>query len=467
MTEPEPSLNGDTIDMYYIVQRPSRTELWHLHMINGGNYELVPTYPSGNTSNQRLYLTCSNSQATGRVETFDVSTGSFIVAFDIHNVIELNSINSMYNIPWRRGYFPRTTGIYSDSDFIQGYWIIPDNLNVASVSYPADLNVEPFVKWSSYPPAHNTYHSHLSEPVEDKYNRYFIIDDSLYWVSMRVNGAYVLKSDIKTELEVESYVADGQALGTLTTSSGLNQLIALGTETTYKDMAVYPVSFNSESFFDDKIVYLALYYTGEQTQLRLNLDQLAFVKAVSADKLYLEADIYVSSFNLEDGSYKSSRYYQFADFIAQHKIINIEMPNKISDFRCYGIDFLNVNASPVNLSDVLWQYDIEFAGWRDRMEQQLKAIYQALSGETVEIETYTQPSWNEDLSKAEPNTKVSDKELLSVFDSGFKDVKPSPEAQLSITSWVDMFSIPKLIAACCFALAMGTIILTLGKKKSD
>ena len=324
-----------------------------------------------------------------------------------------------------------------------------------------------FIVFSQKPPEHNIYHSHLSEPVADKYNRYFILDDKLYWVSLRVNGAYVLVNDVLTESEVESYTSTGEYVGAVQTGTGNSSLIALGSQITYKDLEVYPVKLKSEQYFDNDLLYLSIYYTNNGSDLRLNLDKLALIKALSVDRLYIETELYYSVFNLESGEYVESFYQDYDGYVSSNVSLNANLPAEISDIKCYGISFLNVDNKPVNLSDIYWQYDMEFVEWRDRMEIMLEKIYQALSGETVETETYTQPSWNEDLSQAEPHTRISQEEIQSVFDDGFDDVKPSPEDQLYITSWVDMFSVPKLIAACCFALAMGTIILTLGKKKSD
>lgn len=412
-----------------------------------------------------FFTSQNNSNTVVSCSVYDGVSGSLIAQKDICGVKGVYQ-GYMYNIG-APAYFPNSTFDHStdpNPTFDNpSFFKIPDGMVVKRY----DQNVEPYIIFSQRPPEHNIYHSHLSEPVADKYNRYFLLDDKLYWISLRVNGAYVLVNDVLTESEVESYTTTGEYMGAVQSGTGNSSLITLGNQTTYKDLEVYPVKFKSEQYFDNDLIYLSIYYTNNGTDLRLNLDKLALVKALSVDRLYIETELYYSVFNLESGDYVESFYQDYDGYVSSNVSLNANLPDEISDIKCYGISFLNVDNRPVNLSDVYWQYDMEFVEWRDRMERMIEKIYQALSGETVETETYTQPSWNEDLSQAEPTTRISQQEIQSVFDAGFDDVKPSPDDQLYITSWVDMFSVPKLIAACCFALAMGTIILTLGKKKSD
>lgn len=471
MPEPVPTLNGDTIDIYYVVEYngvvvnfPSGVYLCHLHVDNGGNYVFVPTFPSGNNSNQRLYLTASNSNFSSYVDIYNVSDGNLIYHYENLGFNGVNTVSGYYNVKWSNNYFPRTTGIYSDNDFVKGYWILPDNLQIANVTYPQNLNTEPFVQWSKYPPKHNIYHSHLSEPVADEFNRYFIINDKLYWLSFRLQGVYVLTEDIKTETEVESYIAEGDILGTIQNPE--SELVLLGSEITYKDMEVYPVFSKYETLFDSKLVYPALYYNGSTTELRLNLDQYGLVKAIGSDHLFLDAQVYLSCFSVEDGSYISSRFYSVNQNVSQHLIIDNTIENP-DDIKCYGIDFLNVNATPVNLSDVQWNYDIEFAQWRDNVLSMLENIYKVLGGEELTTESFSDPEWGNELQHAEPTTRVSQQEMGSVFNNAFQVASPDPELKSTMQHWVNLFSNYKLIAASIFALTMGTIILTIGKKKSD
>lgn len=464
LSEPVTMMSGGDIVIYYVRKMTDgNIFLDKLSVENGGTYLFIPAL--GNNPRQ-LYLACSNQNFVSSVETFDVKTGNFIGSgsFGYNGT---DSQSGYYLIRWRNGYYPSQVGAYSPPDFEYGFWILPDGLTIREVNFPVleTLNVNPFVQWSQYPPEHNIYHSHLSEPVADEFNRYFIINNKLYWLSFRLQGVYVLKQDIKTDSEVHSYTIDSDIIGTI--QSPESQLVLLGSQTTYNDFEVYPITSDFEALFDSKLIYPALYYNGSSTELRLNLDQYGLMKAISSDHLFLDGQIYLSSFNLEDGTYISSKFFSLEQNILQHVIIDNSLENP-EDIKCYGIDFLNVNATPVNLSDVLWEYDIEFAQWRSDIRSLLQSIFNTLSEAQSMPDAPTTSNWQEDLSSAEPRLQVSPAEVESAYNVVGNDINQElGDSASTLHEWVDIFSVNKLIRLVIFALTVGTAILLLGKKKSE
>lgn len=502
LVEPEPTLSGGFIEIFYVASRPYGTFLYKLHFESSGTFELVPTFPSGNSSNQRLYLTASVNSGSGYVDTYDLLTGSLIEHFVVP-FGDINSVNGYYNLNWRYGYFPRTTGIYDINDFNYGYWIVPDNLRIANVSYPESLNVTPFVNWSLKPPEHNQYHSHLSEPVADEYNSYFICNDRLYWLSYRANGLYSFKNSVELSSsqysETLSYASDGSGTyagyqngfsepvssqygyvsgvlgdGTVLTGtvfpldfgqidfSGINAgnlRVSSSGQYFYNDIEVYPINYSSQLInrFYDICIYLT-----DDSGFKVWL----YPRSDLGQQLVLSANLFCSVFNLADGSYISSSYSSYSGSY-NHAGFEFPLDEKIQDVKCYGCAFYNVNNVAVNLSDVLWNYDLEFAEWRNEVSQYLNMIYYALVGGDDVPEGESYPNYGSDLNEAE---------------SGFSDIKPADvklelngalgdgkydSASSQVKDWIDLFSIPKIIGVCVLALALGTVTLTLGKKKSD
>ena len=211
MTEPIPSYNYSqgiyTYHFAWITYREGDTtqDGYNVHIVDMMSLSPVEWFTSP-------YWFKSSNSFSYHIDRFDID-GNLLGSGDYTAVF--NSYQNYYQGNLR----------YNLNNGSGWYFIAPEELNCYSES-------EPFVTFSVLPPEHNRYHSHLSEPVSDKYNRYFIIDDKLYWVSFRINGAYVLTSDIMTEQEVESYTSNGEYLGARSTSitprysiSGLHSII--------------------------------------------------------------------------------------------------------------------------------------------------------------------------------------------------------------------------------------------------
>lgn len=385
---------------------------------------------------------------------YNVSTGNIISSGPFANHTSGSNPITMYVAG---GNFPRNTAV-------SGYLITPSEVDV--FNNVNKFMATPFVHWSSKPPKHNIYHSHLSEPISDDINRYFIVDDKLYWLSYRLQGAYALVNDVENTSNVESYTSEGEYIG-IVQQSNLNGLLSFGSQTTVDDYEVFPIKIEDNRVFNDSLLYPALYYTSSGLSLNLIIDDIGIAVAIGVNKLYVDYTIYLSSFNLEDGTYISSKYYSGANLITSNFVVESSVTESLSDIKCYGIAFQNIDNLPCNLSDIQFGYDLEFVQWRETMLNMLTQIYNALSGQEVTTASYTQPSWSNELKEAEPSTRVSADEVNSVLGQSFDSVDPDLELKSKMQEWVNLFSIPKLITACVFALAMGTIILTVGKKKSD
>lgn len=474
MVEPVPEMSGGNITIYYIVQYngvsvyPAGTYLFKLSVFNGGNYVFVPTFPTGNSSNQRLYLTCSSSSPVVNVDIWNVSSGVLFESYSDLGIEGVNSISGLYNIRWRSGYFPRTTGIYSSDDFVGGYWILPENLEVADVNYPVRLNLQPFVTWSSYPPVHNQYHSHLSEPVADEFNRYFIIDNKLYWLSLRYQGLYILKDSIVTENSVESYSGDLVYGGSIISSGNINQVLVGQGSVLIQDREYYPVSISELNSFSSAFLYPVIYTSSSSVDIRLQLDVSGNAISFSGSDIYAEYHVFLSSFNLEDGSYIDSRFYAAEGDLSGSLTLVPDFVDNFNDIKCYGIMFYNSDNRQVNLSDVLWEYDVEFAQWRDDVRYILKDIYDYLSEIQSMPDAPTTAQWGNELDHAEPKPQVSPAEVQSIYNVAGNDLNQQlGDSAATLHEWVDIFSIPKLITLVAFSLTIGTAILILGKKKSE
>lgn len=448
---------GDHLEasVFYVVSRPGGiNELYQLVASYplGTTVKFCFTFPSGNTSNQRVRLWSDVSPLSlGQYTIWDIETGSLLEV----NQSFINSEAGGYTLSFRGGYFPRTTGIYDPvNDFNYGYPIYPSNMQVYVGTYPEVLNVTPFVTWSLKPPDHNIYHSHLSEPEWDKYNRYFVLDDKLYWISIRLNGFYLKESDIEGSTGYYQYEALAPAQGGY--DNGVVGVLA-------QYSGYIPVNLSSSVFFDDLPFTLCLVADTEQWAIRIQSNPL-----FSDIQTKVDYDLFVSEFNLEDGSYISSSFtHETHDLLntAQYALFESGV---FSSVHCYGIDFYNFRNLPINLSDVDWEYDLEFVQWRDSMLSTLNQIYSLLSGDDQSVpEPGSYPDFGGSLNEAESGYSDITPENVAFELQGALGAGSYDSAASQVRDWINLFSIPKIISVCVLALALGTVTLTLGKKKSD
>lgn len=430
-------------------------------------------------------------------------TGSYVTYNAISGYLDhTGEVSSSYN-PYRGYYQTRFSNVAANNQ--GGYY----------VSFPVEMGVEfdtsklspPFITWSVKPVEHNIYHSSLSEPVADEYNSYFIANDRLIWLSYRFNGLYSYSSNI--ELASEIYSGSGSYSGTDSGQyagqmNGLTESVSFpdgdvagvssGDNTpgafvghysgfdfgqidfsgvgngiirtsgngnfTYNNKVVYPVAYDRTEFNHMFSVYCVM-----DTQ-----NTLRFVLAPNTNQLQgLIADVsfYVSEFQLEDGTYLNSNYQYFANDI-QSLFYTYNSEDDIGDVKAYGIAFLNGNNFPVNLSDVIWGYDLEFVEWRENMLSRLDSIYQVLSEAQSMPEAPTTAQWGNELDHAEPKPQVSPAEVQSIYNVAGNDLNQQlGDSAATLHQWVDIFSVPKLITLVAFSLTIGTAILILGKKKSE
>lgn len=434
--------------------------------------------------------------------TFLFSDSTFSYTSDIFDVNTGNLINSSSGSAQFNSYQNRYQRYFQSSDeHVSGlYFIVPSEV---TVTYTAKV-VEPFVTWSLQPQEHNTYHSELSEPVADEYNSYFICNDRLYWLSYRANGLYSFTSnfELNSQLYSESvsmqssgqgtyvgqqngyteqvtgftpYFTGSTGDGTIVTGTltppdfgqidfvGVNQgqlRVNSNGQMTYNDLEVYPVSVTSQ--FLNRLFDIIVYLT-DDAGFKIWL----VPRSDLGQNLVLDASLYCSCFDLTNGDYISS---SFSSYTGNYQYAGFDYPleDNIASVRCYGCAFYNVNNIPVNLSDVFWQYDLEFKEWRDNMLQKLTQIYNLLNNSDSIPETTTSSFGSSveglsDPSYSEVTPEQVGNELNNAWDQNPDIVTNSG----FVKGWISEFSIPKIIALCILALASGTVILTLGKNKAD
>lgn len=456
------------------------------------------------------YLTSATLTGTNDIEIFEDGTWSksnnpYTVEYKVWNaetgvlIAQLGQTNANYN-SYRNYYQTRFSSVAPNFGNVDGYYnVLPEgmidssNQNNANYTYSNE-----FINFAPVPADIMQYRSPLSEPVADEHNSYFIVNEFLYWVSYRINTIYELQNSI--EGSTESYTGSGSLseenslvyhedatvqwqneLAPINSPNSFYGQIANNNNDTFSGIlrdlhsSSYGlgVSLGDGSFSYNGQIYVPASVSSSVysepyelciTTLSNKSLSIDFLRHSSLNSdILIDADVYLSIFKIEDGSYVKSEIKSVQG--AYNKIgwtSTFNTDYTIDSVRMYGPAFVNTAEIPVNLSSVLWEYDIEFAQWRADMLSLIQSINNALNETPTDVEeptSYSDP-YNELNSQIENISQVSLDSINSAF-----DVVPASSG--SVAQWVSWFEVPKLIAVCVFALAAGTVILTLGKKKSD
>lgn len=482
----------------------------YYHQDNVTIYNVV-YYDSGSVNNspyrynQLKLIGSSNLQTYKYNNSWTTSSEPFSFEWALYDAIDGRLLQSNSGNSVLSGSNYQVFTYNSSVVWVSGWYLLaPENVSAGN---PTSNYSEPFITWSVKPAEHNIYHSSLSEPVADEYNSYFIANDHLIWLSYRFNGLYSYSSNI--ELASEIYSGSGSYSGTDSGQyagqmNGLTESVSFpdgdvagvssGDNTTGAFVGQYSgfdfgqidfsgvangiirTSSNGDITFNNKVVYPVAYDRTEFNHMFSvycvmdTQNTLRFVLAPNTNQLQgLIADVsfYVSEFQLEDGTYLNSNYQYFANDI-QSLFYTYNSDDDIGDVKAYGIAFLNGNNFPVNLSDVIWGYDLEFVEWRENMLSRLDSIYQVLSEAQSMPEAPTTAQWGNELDQVEPKPQVSPAEVQSIYNVAGNDLNQQlGDSAATLHEWVDIFSVPKLITLVAFSLTIGTAILILGKKKSE
>lgn len=393
--------------------------------------------------------------------------------------------------------------IYNNNPtWVNGWYLLAPDIFL-SIS-PQSNYSDPFITWSIKPIDHNIYHSSLSEPVADDHNAYFIINKCLYWCSYRINTIYVKQGDILGD--IENYSGNGSyneehsvvynETGTVSWNNDLRPTNSLSTfygvyngddQDTFlgiiKDLSSNSyglgVSLGDGTFSYNGSVYVPASYSSSvysepyELCLTLNSQQdfnLNFLRHSSLNNdILIDADCYLSIFNLSDGQFLSSEVKKIQG--SASKIgwsVTFQNGEIIEDIKMFGPAFINVNNIPVNLSDVIWQYDLEFVQWRDSMLAELENIYNLLASSSEVPETTTYRKYGEDIADNEPNfSNISSDNIKDSLDDALADVNDLKPVAGVVRNWINDFIPPKVLFVLIFALAFGVVLLILGKNKDD
>lgn len=493
LPEPIVSLNNDTLKYYcysyrenYPLTHPNNYSLFEITVESSNNCDFFLV--KGISS--EFHLT---QPATAYINNYDPVSGNLLSSSTINSTDRWSHTHNGITYPYTLllSFVPNNTVANS-------YYSLPvdSRIVVSGASNP-----EPFITFSVEPLEQKQYHSPLSEPVADQFNSYMVIDDHLIWVSYRVNGIYTRNSSIESASELYSQSVQISESGTGSysgSSNGYTEDISVpegsfqGRETDYSRLfaGVYSgfdlgnidfssvnqgsVHFNSSGTvtFNDKEYYpVSFSQTDILSLYRLyciptDTDNFVFWLAPDrslAQNTIVNMDFFFSEFDL-DGNYIKSSFHSVTN-TDLGLFDSYESEEDISSIRCYGIDFYNLNNLPFNLSSVLWQYDIDFAKWRDDIKTLLQSIYNTLSSDPSAPAPETYPDYAGEIPSVEIVSGASPEDAGNLFGRS-QNIVPQ-ESIFAINQWRDFFNIPDLIGACMFALTVGTIIIILGKRKSE
>lgn len=447
LTEPVPSFSNNRLVFYFVGHYTTGDSLndpgFYLF-----EFEFVfPSTPSTleiRAPNYNDFNIKSNVLPSSMIRTaYFLESGNLSSSNPFNHVSQSSGVYTCY---LANGNFPRNTCDY-------GYFIAPANVTLYNPL--SRFDEAPFVTWSQKPPEHNVFHSHLSEPVSDKYNRYFILDDKLYWISLRLNGFYVENTDITGHAEAFTESEFVPQPGGY--DNGYQQVLVPYT-TWIADHQEY------HSYFDQLPFSLILIPDPDQWKIAFKSSDIFSDLATRID-----CDFFISEFNLADGTYITSSFTSFQRDNLSNAQYALFESGSFSSIKCYGIDFFNSLNLPINLSDVIFEYDLEFEQWKTDVLSYLQQIYNLLAGTETPPpdQENTYPDFGGSLNEAESGYSDITPENVALELHGALGAGSYDSAASQVRDWINLFSIPKIISVCVLALALGTVTLTLGKKKSD
>ena len=394
-------------------------------------------YPVSNTvyvTSSAVYsgLASSANNVTYTTEIYRISDGAFMTSnynslpYGPLSIYGNNYPNMYVYCGLGRSYSPNATTPY--------FRIIPSGIN----EIQSHNLVNPYVNWGVNPAPVSVFHSSLSEPVADQYNRYIVLGshDSqsafLYMISFN-------------EIEFEF---TSSSTGTRNVSHN-GQLWSLTCAISDDDIGI-----------------------GFLFQPPSTLDQLS----------YMKFEMMFSKYDLLTGEYLGSQLFGDVQTSASFEIdvsSFFDSPDEYGSICVYGISCF-IDGPVYHRFSCIWQTDPDFVTWRASVEDYLDKIYNILNKE-VEAEDVTidsDMSAVEEAESARDDLKVTDENgdpidaaeqvevAFSEAASGFGDLSDSIVGINGLINTM-FFQHPIVLLPIIVALALGLLVTILGKNKSD
>lgn len=414
------------------------------------------------TSSEPLTLNFAGGTIHGNVEfqvtnltIYDIITGNVISS----GAVTVFRSNALSGYPWQFSVGPINQGIPYAS-----YSCNSPNL-ICTGAWGAHF-FDPFVTWAVDAPEQIQYKSSLPSPQWDIHNRYIVIDDKLFWLSFYIDNLWInpITGSATVSSDDHTAVVTGNASDPTDGDIYYNYNVSIR----YQDKDYYCLQYNSVNYSNETMCAPCLVYNSSGSRLTISFDQLSGLYSSIADIL-VDYRIYCSSFDLVTGEYIESVYAANGQQGNAEININIGCPDEISSVYCYGIDFVNPQNLPVNLSSVIWSYDLEFAQWRSDVYSKLNAIYILLA--QSEVPSTTQ--YQDFASMIHDNPTIGD---FDAEDAGQILGEAASNVNVNFGDGMEwgrneinsyLTNIPELFIVIILALSFGLAIMVLGKKKSD
>lgn len=354
----------------------------------------------------------------------------------------------------------------------------------------------------------------MPEPVADEYNKYFVVNQLLVHFSYHVSTVYTIlnptnstwythqvqASESFSSVSDGTYFLPGQSLhGNSVTSSS--------TGTTFYDdvwfTPLVPTSSGTQNgqsepidiitHSDGTITYddaeLALTKVGQTELSDLFYCQLyiydsahLFIRLYKNDRIndniIVTCTFYCAVYDIPSGDLVGASYSTITEGTLALKQFQInlnainsdyELTRTIQTLKPYGFVIANPNEYEYDLPLITWNTPSSWNSYFLNTMLYVEEIWRNMVQVTSPVEPDTTARWGENLSNDSPHNELDVRPAGQeiALDNAIGNLNFSPQNQDKFEQWAGMFSNGKLIACCVFALACGSVILTLGKKKSE
>ena len=393
-----------------------------------------------------------------------ISTVPFTATVSQTNVVTGSVLGSNSYTSGTNQYFPNkylvSSSTIPDFNHLSGYYFLDNTVT----SMPSQAS--PFVTFSPPVPDQTQYRSSLPAPVWDVHNRYIVINDELFWLSLYIDNLWVnpITGSVSQSSDNLTAVVTGNASDPTDGDLYYNYNVSI----TYQDKEYYCAQYNGIDYSFEDMCCPALIYSSSGSRLTISFDQLSGIYS-SIQDILVDYRIYCSSFDLVSGEYIESVYSAQGQVGNADININISCPDSIESIYCYGVEFQNPQNLPVNLGSVLWSYDLDFASWRTDIASKLDAIYALLSQTSVPT-TSAPKDYGTAVSDVSDLPTYNASDVVGVLNSAVSDVNANLSSGIEWgQGWFARIyhDIPELFIVVVLALAFGLVLLVLGKKKSD
>lgn len=315
-----------------------------------------------------------------------------------------------------------------------GTFYYPDN-----PSFPVETPLKNricYVNWGVRPASLHVFHSSLSEPVADEYNRYIVLG------SHDSQSAYLYMISFN-EIEFEF---TSSSTGTRNVSHN-GQLWSLTCAISDDDIGI-----------------------GFLFQPPSTLDQLS----------YMKFEMMISKYDLLTGEYLGSQLFGDVQSSSSFEIdvsSFFDSPDEYGSICVYGISCF-INGPVYHRFSCIWQTDPDFVSWRQSVEDYLDKIYVILNQDGEDVTISQDMSAIDEGQSAMNDLKVTDSQGNEIdaaqqVEAAFSEAASGMDNMSSGISSVNniisdlFFQEPMILIVLIVFLALGLIVTILGKNVTN